>query len=96
MLAAFLHNDIDYFPFLIQSGTSFFVSISREMVVIGALIYLLPAILGAGSIWFSMPITGWFMAVAIVYQIAWWLIFVKMHKVLMVFLDSLLFGAKIK
>lgn len=46
MLVAFLHNDIDYFPFLIQSGISFFVLIFHEMVVIGALIYLLPAILG--------------------------------------------------
>ena len=96
MLAAFLHNDIDYFPFLIQSGTSFFVSISREMVVIGALIYLLPAILGAGSIWFSMPIIELFVTIAIVYRVAWWLVPVKMHKVSMIFLDSLLFGSKIK
>ena len=67
MLAAFLHNDIDYFPFLIQSGISFFVLIFHEMVTI-----------------------------AIVYRVAWWLVPVKMHKVSMIFLDSLLFGAKIK
>ncbi|MBC5786910.1 hypothetical protein [Clostridium facile] len=96
MLVAFLHNDIDYFPFLIQSGISFFVLIFHEMVVIGHLFICCQRYWEADSIWFSMPITGWFMAVAIVYRVAWWLVPVKMHKVSMIFLDSLLFGAKIK
>ena len=46
-----------YFQALMKPAASFIVSVSRGAVISGLLIYLLPAVFGAGSIWFAMPIT---------------------------------------
>lgn len=46
-----------YFQALMKPSTSFIVSVSRGAVISGILIYLLPLIGGADSIWFAMPMT---------------------------------------
>lgn len=46
-----------YFQSLMESATSFVVSVARGAVISGILILLLPAVAPAGSIWFAMPIT---------------------------------------
>lgn len=40
-----------------KPSTAFVVSVGRGAVVSGILIYLLPVVAGADSIWFAMPIT---------------------------------------
>ena len=77
-----------YFQSLMKPGASLFVSVSRGLVISGALIYLLPATLGAGSIWFAMPITELIVAVAVVYlmvrytrQLGGQNVPVKIHKI---------------
>ena len=49
-----------------KPGASFLVSVARGMVVSGILIYALPALAGAGSIWFAMPITELLVAVVVI------------------------------
>ena len=46
-----------YFQALMKPTTSFIVSVSRGAVISGILIYLLPQVFGADSIWFAMPVT---------------------------------------
>lgn len=46
-----------YFQALMKPSVSFIVSVSRGAVISGILIYLLPIISGADSIWFAMPVT---------------------------------------
>lgn len=46
-----------YFQALMRPSAAFTVSVSRGAVVSGILIFLLPAIAGADSIWYAMPIT---------------------------------------
>lgn len=46
-----------YFQALMKPSVSFIVSVSRGAVISGILIYLLPIIAGADSIWFAMPVT---------------------------------------
>ncbi|MBD5522117.1 MAG: multidrug transporter MatE [Lachnospiraceae bacterium] len=55
-----------YFQSLMKPGASFFVSVARGMVVSGILIYALPALAGAGFIWFAMPITELLVAFAVI------------------------------
>lgn len=46
-----------YFQALLKPQTSFIVSVGRGAVLSGILICILPALFGANSIWFAMPIT---------------------------------------
>ena len=46
-----------YFQALIKPKTAFIVAVSRGCVVSGVLIMTLPLMTGAGSLWFTMPIT---------------------------------------
>ena len=46
-----------YFQAMMKPSTAFVVSVGRGAVISGALIYLLPVVAGADSIWFAMPIT---------------------------------------
>lgn len=52
-----------YFQALMKPTISFIVSVSRGAVISGILIYLLPLICGADSIWFAMPITELIVAI---------------------------------
>ena len=52
-----------YFQALMKPAASFGVSVARGALVSGALICLLPAVAGADSIWFAMPITELLVAV---------------------------------
>ena len=52
-----------YFQALMKPMTSFIVSVSRGAVISGILIYLLPVIAGADSIWFAMPLTELIVAI---------------------------------
>lgn len=55
-----------YFQALMQPKTSFIVSVSRGAVISGILICLLPAVTGAGAIWFAMPLTELIVAVYVI------------------------------
>lgn len=55
-----------YFQALMQPKTSFIVSVSRGAVISGILICLLPAVAGAGAIWFAMPLTELIVAVYVI------------------------------
>ena len=46
-----------YFQAILKLGAAFFVSVARGLVISGALILLLPAVLGPASIWWAMPVT---------------------------------------
>ncbi|MDO4304785.1 MAG: MATE family efflux transporter [Bacillota bacterium] len=52
-----------YFQALMRPKTSFTVSVSRGAVISGALICILPAMMGANVIWFAMPITELLVAI---------------------------------
>ncbi len=58
-----------YFQSLMKPGASFFVSVSRGLVISGIFIYLLPLLAGGNSIWFAMAITEIIVAAAVVYLI---------------------------
>ena len=55
-----------YFQSLMKPKASFFVSVARGMVISGILIYVLPVLAGADSIWFAMPVTELLVAIAVV------------------------------
>lgn len=55
-----------YFQSLMKPSASFLVSVARGMVVSGILIYALPALAGADSIWFAMPITELLVAIIVI------------------------------
>lgn len=57
-----------YFQALMKPKNAFIVSVARGFVVSGILIYLLPVVAGADSIWFAMPITELVVAVYVVYE----------------------------
>lgn len=59
-----------YFQALMKPSTSFIVSVSRGAVISGILIYLLPLIAGADSIWLAMPITEFIVANFVVIMMA--------------------------
>ena len=59
-----------YFQSLMKPRASFFVSVARGMVVSGILIYALPALAGADSIWFAMPITELLVAIVVIILIS--------------------------
>jgi putative MATE family efflux protein len=46
-----------YFQALMKPKIAFVVSVARGVIISGILIYLLPLLFGADSIWFAMPIT---------------------------------------
>lgn len=46
-----------YFQAILKPGAAFPVSVARGLVISGALILLLPVVLGAASIWWAMPVT---------------------------------------
>ena len=52
-----------YFQALMKPGISLAVSVARGAVISGILIFLLPALFGAGAIWFAMPLTELLVAV---------------------------------
>ncbi|MGM9666872.1 MAG: MATE family efflux transporter [Eubacteriales bacterium] len=52
-----------YFQALMKPSISFIVSVSRGAVISGILIYLLPLICGADSLWLAMPITELLVAI---------------------------------
>ena len=52
-----------YFQAMMKPSTAFVVSVGRGAVISGALIFLLPVMAGANSIWFAMPITELIVAV---------------------------------
>lgn len=57
-----------YFQALMKPKVAFVVSVARGFVMSGILIYLLPAVAGADSIWLTMPITELLVAVYVVYE----------------------------
>ena len=57
-----------YFQALMKPKVAFVVSVARGLVVSGVLIYLLPLVTGADSIWFTMPITELLVAIYVVYE----------------------------
>ena len=46
-----------YFQSIFRQGAALTVSLCRGLAVSGALIFLLPALLGAQALWFAMPVT---------------------------------------
>ena len=52
-----------YFQAVMKPQAAFVVSVSRGLVISGILILLLPALVGADTLWFAMPITELFTAV---------------------------------
>ena len=48
----------------------FFYSVARGLVISGALIYALPALVAPGALWFAMPITELVVAVYVVIRMA--------------------------
>lgn len=55
-----------YFQALMKPVTSFVVSVSREAVISGILVFLLPAVFSGSAIWFAMPLTELIAAVYVV------------------------------
>ena len=55
-----------YFQSLMKPGASFLISVARGMVVSGILIYAMPVLAGADSIWFAMPITELSVAIIVI------------------------------
>ena len=58
-----------YFQSLMKPRASFFVSVFRGVLLSGLLIWLLPLFMGAGALWFAMPVTELLVAAAVVYLI---------------------------
>ncbi len=56
-----------YFQSLMRPRASFFVSVFRGVLISGLLIWLLPLFLGAGALWFAMPVTELLIAAVVVY-----------------------------
>ena len=46
-----------YFQAIMKLNAAFIVSVTRGLVISGILILVLPAVTGAQSLWFAMPIT---------------------------------------
>lgn len=58
-----------YIYIFMKPTAAFLVSVFREFVISGILIMLLPAIAGADSIWFAMPVTELLVAVYAIFMI---------------------------
>ena len=56
-----------YFQAIMRPGTAFVVSVSRGMVISGALILVLPLFAGASSLWLAMPVTELLVAVYVLW-----------------------------
>lgn len=56
-----------YFQSLMKPRASFFVSVFRGVLVSGLLIWFLPLFMGAGALWFAMPVTELLVAAAVGY-----------------------------
>lgn len=56
-----------YFQSLMKPRASFFVSVFRGVLVSGLLIWFLPLFMGAGALWFAMPVTELLITAAVVY-----------------------------
>ena len=48
---------------------AFVVSISRGLIISGILIFLLPIVTGANSIWFAMPLTELMVSIYVILMI---------------------------
>ena len=59
-----------YFQAILKPQAAFIVSISRGLVISGMLILLLPAISGAESIWYAMPLTEFAVAIYAIFAMA--------------------------
>ena len=57
-----------YFQALMKPGISLAVSVARGAVISGIFIFVLPALFGAGAIWFAMPLTELLVAVYVLEQ----------------------------
>ena len=57
-----------YFQALMKPRAAFIVSVARGLLISGIFIYLLPAVAGASSIWFAMPITELIVAFYVICQ----------------------------
>ena len=55
-----------YFQAVMKPQAAFVVSVARGLVISGILILALPAIAGANSIWFAMPLTELLVTVFVV------------------------------
>ncbi len=51
-----------YFQAIMKPNVAFVVSVARGLVISGALILALPALIGANSVWLAMPITEFLVA----------------------------------
>ncbi len=56
-----------YFQSVMKPVTSFFISVTRGIVVSGALIMLLPIFFGGNALWLAMPVTELLVALPVVY-----------------------------
>lgn len=55
-----------YFQALLKPRASFFVSVTRGMLLSGALIYALPYFVSPDAVWFAMPVTEFIVAAAVI------------------------------
>lgn len=55
-----------YFQSIMKPKASFFISISRGLIISGILIYSLPSLINANAIWFAMPITEIIVAIFVI------------------------------
>ena len=46
-----------YFQAIMQPKIAMVVSVARGLVISGALILVLPGVVGAGALWWAMPVT---------------------------------------
>lgn len=58
-----------YFPSIGKPGAAIVVSLGRGMVLCGVLLYLLPTIWGANSLWWVMPVTEFTTAGYVIWKI---------------------------
>ena len=57
-----------YFQALMKQKTAFTVSVSRGIIISGILVFAMPALLGADSIWFVMPLTEMIVAIYVIFM----------------------------
>ena len=51
-----------------KQKTAFTVSVSRGIIISGLLVFAMPALLGADSIWFVMPLTEMIVAIYVIFM----------------------------
>ena len=69
-----------YFQAMMKPKIAFIVSVARGLVISGILIYLLPVVIGADSIWFAMPITELLVAIYVIFMMAKYTKQLKLQK----------------